>query len=67
MSDAHGRDHISKAKMAMDSEGKFLALKVNTKANMGAYLSTFATCVPTGVIAPDLVGDRRVALARTQK
>ena len=56
ISDAHGRDHISKAKMAMDSEGKFLALKVETKANMGAYLSTFAPCVPTYLYATLLAG-----------
>ena len=56
MSDAHGRDHITHAKMAMDAEGKFLALKVETKANMGAYLSTFAPCVPTYLYATLLAG-----------
>ena len=47
MSDAHGRDHKSHAKLALDENGKFLALHVQTKANLGAYLSTFATSVPT--------------------
>jgi CO/xanthine dehydrogenase Mo-binding subunit len=47
VSDAHGRDHVSHAEMAMDKDGKFLALRVHTDANMGAYLSTFATAVPT--------------------
>jgi carbon-monoxide dehydrogenase large subunit len=56
ISDAHGRDHITHAKMAMDSEGKFLALKVETKANMGGYLSTFAPCVPTYLYATLLAG-----------
>jgi carbon-monoxide dehydrogenase large subunit len=56
ISDAHGRDHISHAKMAMDKDGKFLGLKVATKANMGAYLSTFAPCVPTYLYATLLAG-----------
>ncbi|MEJ7736696.1 MAG: xanthine dehydrogenase family protein molybdopterin-binding subunit [Chitinophagaceae bacterium] len=45
--DAHGRDHITKAEMGFDKEGKILALRVKTYANLGAYLSTFSTCVPT--------------------
>jgi carbon-monoxide dehydrogenase large subunit len=45
--DAHGRDHITKAEMGFDSEGKITALRVKTLANLGAYLSTFASCVPT--------------------
>ena len=47
LTDAHGRDHLTKARLALDSHGKFLALKVKTKANLGAYLSTFASSVPT--------------------
>jgi carbon-monoxide dehydrogenase large subunit len=47
VSDAHGRDHVSKARLAVDANGKFLALHVQTLANMGAYLSTFAPAVPT--------------------
>ncbi len=47
LSDAHGRDHVSSAEMAMDADGKFLGLRVSTIANMGAYLSTFASAVPT--------------------
>ena len=47
MTDAHGRDHITKADMAFDADGKILALRVDTYANMGAYLSTFAPAVPT--------------------
>lgn len=45
--DAHGRDHITKAEMGFDKEGKIVALRVKTLANLGAYLSTFSTCVPT--------------------
>ncbi len=47
LTDAHGRDHLTKAKLALSSEGKFLAMHVATKANLGAYLSTFASSVPT--------------------
>src|SRR5690606_13445755 len=56
LSDAHGRDHVTHAELAMDKDGKFLALKVETVANMGAYLSTFATCVPTYLYATLLAG-----------
>jgi len=56
MSDAHGRDHYSKAAMAVDAQGKFLALKVSTLANMGAYLSTFAPAIPTYLSATLLAG-----------
>ncbi|MDE2582927.1 MAG: xanthine dehydrogenase family protein, partial [Rhodospirillales bacterium] len=56
MSDAHGRDHVSVAEMALDAEGHFLALRVSTLANMGAYLSTFAPCVPTYLYATLLAG-----------
>jgi carbon-monoxide dehydrogenase large subunit len=56
MSDAHGRDHVSTATMALDAEGKFLALRVHTLCNMGAYLSTFAPCVPTYLYATLLAG-----------
>ena len=47
ITDAHGRDHVSHAKMGFDSNGKIVALQAYTYANMGAYLSTFAPAVPT--------------------
>jgi carbon-monoxide dehydrogenase large subunit len=56
LSDAHGRDHVTKAELAMDKDGKFLALRVHTTANMGAYLSTFASCIPTLLYATLLAG-----------
>ena len=56
MSDAHGRDHDSTAEMALDKDGAFLALRVRTLCNMGAYLSTFAPCVPTYLYATLLAG-----------
>ncbi|MDX2102633.1 MAG: xanthine dehydrogenase family protein molybdopterin-binding subunit [Alphaproteobacteria bacterium] len=56
MTDAHGRDHVTHAELAMDAEGRFLALRVSTLANMGAYLSTFAPAVPTYLYATLLAG-----------
>ncbi len=45
--DAHGRDHVSHAELALDENGKILALRVKTIANLGAYMSTFSSSVPT--------------------
>ena len=56
LADAHGRDHVSEAELAMDEEGNFLALRVKTTANMGAYLSTFASAVPTYLYGTLLAG-----------
>ncbi|HLX24437.1 MAG TPA: xanthine dehydrogenase family protein molybdopterin-binding subunit [Usitatibacter sp.] len=56
MSDAHGRDHVTKAELALDKDGKFLAMRVKTHAAMGAYLSTFASCIPTILYATLLAG-----------
>jgi aerobic carbon-monoxide dehydrogenase large subunit len=54
--DAHGRDHISHAQLALDASGRFLGLRVRTLANMGAYLLTFAPAVPTYLYATLLSG-----------
>ena len=56
LSDAHGRDHVSTAQLGLDKDGKFLALRADTTANMGAYLSTFSTCIPTILHATLLAG-----------
>ena len=56
LSDAHGRDHFTKAELALDKDGKFLAMRVNTHAAMGSYLSTFASCIPTILYATLLAG-----------
>ena len=56
LTDAHGRDHVTKVELAMDAKGMFLALRVKTIANMGAYLSTFASSVPTILYATLLSG-----------
>jgi carbon-monoxide dehydrogenase large subunit len=47
LTDAHGRDHVTDAELALSRDGKILGLRVRTIANLGAYLSTFAPAVPT--------------------
>lgn len=54
--DAHGRDHITDAELALDKDGRILGFRVKTVANMGAYLSTFSSCVPTYLYATLLSG-----------
>jgi carbon-monoxide dehydrogenase large subunit len=56
MTDAHGRDHVSHAELALAQDGTFLGLRVKTVANLGAYLSTFSTSVPTYLYATLLAG-----------
>ena len=56
LSDAHGRDHVTRAQLALDDNGKILGLRVHTIANLGAYLSTFSSSVPTYLYAPLLSG-----------
>ncbi len=55
-SDVQGRDHVSHAELALDADGKFLALRVVTTANLGAYLSTFGPLVPTFLYGTLLAG-----------
>jgi carbon-monoxide dehydrogenase large subunit len=45
--DTQGRDNITTGELAIDADGKFLALRTRNIANMGAYLSTFAPYIPT--------------------
>jgi carbon-monoxide dehydrogenase large subunit len=56
LSDAHGRDHVTHAELALDKDGKFLGLHVKTIASMGSYLSTFGSSVPTMLYATLLAG-----------
>ncbi len=62
MSDAHGRDHVTKIELAMDKDGNFLALRTDTHANMGAYLSTFAPSVPTWLHGTLMAGNYKTPL-----
>src|ERR1051326_4828878 len=56
LSDAHGRDHVTHAEMAFDGDGKILGLRAKTVANLGAYMSTFSSSVPTYLYATLLSG-----------
>ena len=47
LTDAHGRDHVSHAELALDANGKIIGLRVHTIANLGAYPSAFWASVPT--------------------
>src|SRR6266446_5704378 len=60
LTDAHGRDHISKAEMAFDKDNKILALRVKTHANLGAYMSLFSSAVPTYLYATLLSGQYNI-------
>jgi carbon-monoxide dehydrogenase large subunit len=60
LSDAHGRDHVTEAQMAIDANGKITGLRVHTIANLGAYLSTFSSSVPTYLYAPLLSGQYNI-------
>lgn len=56
LSDAHGRDHVTHAELATDADNRMIGLRVHTVANLGAYLSTFSSSVPTYLYAPLLSG-----------
>ncbi|MEQ8858671.1 MAG: xanthine dehydrogenase family protein molybdopterin-binding subunit [Pseudomonadales bacterium] len=56
LADAHGRDHVTHAELGLDADGRFVALKVSTTANLGAYLSTFGSSVPTYLYGTLLAG-----------
>ena len=62
MSDAHGRDHVTKIELALDAEHNFTAVRTQTYANMGAYLSTFAPSVPTWLHGTLMAGNYRTPL-----
>jgi carbon-monoxide dehydrogenase large subunit len=47
LSDAHGRDHVTKIELACEKDGTFIAFRTETYANVGAYLSNFSTATPT--------------------
>jgi carbon-monoxide dehydrogenase large subunit len=47
LADAHGRDHVTHAEMAFDVDGTITGVRVKTIANLGAYMSTFSSSVPT--------------------
>ena len=62
MTDAHGRDHVTKIELALDADNNFTALRTDTYANMGAYLSTFAPSVPTWLHGTLMAGNYKTPL-----
>jgi aerobic carbon-monoxide dehydrogenase large subunit len=57
LTDNQARDHITKAELALDKNGKFIGLRVATLANLGAYLGAFAPAIPTWCYGPLLAGN----------
>ena len=60
LGDAHGRDHVEEAQLALDARARFLGLRLRSRVNLGAYLSNHATAIPTRLFAPMLPGVYRV-------
>jgi carbon-monoxide dehydrogenase large subunit len=56
LADAHGRDHVTQAEMGFDADGRIVGLRVKTIANLGAYMSTFSSSIPTYLYATLLSG-----------
>jgi len=62
ITDAHGRDHVTKIELALDADHNFMAIRTDTYANMGAYLSTFAPSVPTWLHGTLMAGNYKTPL-----
>jgi aerobic carbon-monoxide dehydrogenase large subunit len=60
LTDAHGRDHLTKAEIAFDKDNKITGLRVKTYANLGAYMSLFSSSVPTYLYATLLSGQYNI-------
>ncbi len=60
LTDAHARDHVTTAEMALDEKGKILGLRVKTLANVGGYMNLFASSVPTYLYATLLSGQYNI-------
>ena len=60
LSDAHGRDHVTTAELALDADARILGLHVKTTANLGAYMSTFSSSVPTYLYGTLLSGQYNI-------
>jgi carbon-monoxide dehydrogenase large subunit len=60
VSDYQARDHATRAELALDAQGRFLALRVSTLAAAGAYVSTVGAAVPTSVYTGVLSGPYRI-------
>jgi carbon-monoxide dehydrogenase large subunit len=59
VADNQARDHLTRAELALDADGHFLALHVNTFANLGAYVSTFGAAIPSAIYSALFAGGYR--------
>ena len=59
LADNQARDHLTRAELAIDADGRFLALRVTTLANLGAYVSTFGAAIPSAIYSSLLAGPYR--------
>jgi len=66
LADEHGRDCVSEAELALDAQGKFLALRVHNTSNLGAYVSSDRQLLPTFSNLGSLVGVYRIAAAHVR-
>ena len=66
LSDAHGRDHEVDAELALDRDGRFLAIRVTGWGNLGAYLSNATTIPPTVNTMKNMVGVYATPLIEAQ-
>jgi len=60
LTDAHGRDHVTKIELACEKDGTFIAFRTETLANVGAYLSNFSTATPTFLHGTLMAGPYKV-------
>ncbi len=66
LADEHGRDCVSEAELALDAQGKFLALRVHNTSNLGAYVSSDRQLLPTFSNLGSLVGVYAIAAAHVR-
>ena len=64
--DEHARDNVTEAELALDADGKFLALRVQTLANVGAYVSSDRNLLATFSNIVTLVGVYTIPAAHVQ-
>ena len=63
LTDSQGRDHVSECELALDSDGRFLGLRISTIANLGAYATAFGPIIPNLACKGMQVGCYRVGAA----
>jgi aerobic carbon-monoxide dehydrogenase large subunit len=66
IADNQGRDHLTHAELGLDRRGHFLALRVETLANIGAYVSTFGAAIPSAIYSALLAGVYRTPAISVQ-